>query len=442
MLFRAGETIGDYQILDVLGQGGMGAVYRVRNLLSHREEAMKVVLPGGDERQADERFLREIRVQASLRHPNIAELRTAFHVGDQVMMILELIEGWSVNAKLKEGPLPLDAAFRIIDDILSALAYAHKHGVIHRDIKPANIMVTSSGITKLTDFGIARSAVEDRITQTSMAVGSLPYMSPEQIRSDQVDERSDLYSLGVTLYEMLTGRLPVEGTSAYSVMHAHVTATPPSPAELVPGLARDISRVVMKALAKSPEARFPSAEAFQSAWRDALFGADFIPTATVVLAPKDRSRTSGRKNIEEAELARVETQLASSIGPIAKKLVAMAAAKHSEVASLCAELAERIPAPADRAAFLSAFGIGSGTRPVVAPPPSAANDASREPLPLTEDVLENARRALAEYLGPMARVIVKQTAKRVRSVEELRDALAGEIADERGQQDFLRRFQG
>jgi eukaryotic-like serine/threonine-protein kinase len=442
MLFRSGETIGDYQIVGVLGQGGMGTVYRVRNLLSLREEAMKVVLPGGDEGQADERFLREIRVQASLRHPNIAELRTAFHSGDQVLMILELIEGWSVNAKLKEGPIPLDVAFRIIDDILSALAYAHKHGVIHRDIKPANIMVTSSGITKLTDFGIARSAVEERITQTRMAVGSLPYMSPEQIRSEQVDERSDLYSLGVTLYEMLTGRLPVEGTSAYSVMHAHVTATPPSPAELVPGLARDISRVVMKALAKSPEARFHSAEAFQSAWRDALFGADLTPTATVVRAPKHRSGTSGRKNIDEAELARVETQLASSIGPIAKKLVARAAAKHSEMAPLCAELAEQIPAPADRAAFLRAFGIGSGTRPVVASSPSAPKDVSAEPVPLTESALENARAALAEYLGPMARVIVKQTAKRVRSVEELRDALAGEIPDERSQQEFLRRFRG
>jgi serine/threonine-protein kinase len=387
MLFSAGDTVGDYQILGVLGQGGMGAVYRVRNLLSYREEAMKVVLPGaGEEAQAAERFLREIRVQASLRHPHIAELRTAVRSGDQVLMILELIEGWSVSSKLKEGPLPLDVSFRIIDDILSALAYAHKQGVIHRDIKPANIMVTNNGITKLTDFGIARSAVEERITQTSMAVGSLPYMSPEQIRSDKVDERSDLYALGVTLYEMLTGRLPVQGANAYAVMHAHMTATPPTPAELVPGLARSISRAVMKALAKSADERYASAEAFQGALRDALFGADLPKTATV-LRP-----TAERKKIEEAELARVEAQLASAIGPIAKSLVAKALRQHSSVTGLCTELAELIPDPAERAVFLRAFGMGSGTKPAVtSAAPSAAKSGARSTAPLSEEVLEKAR---------------------------------------------------
>ena len=444
MLLRAGDTVGDYQILGVLGQGGMGAVYRVRNLLSHREEAMKVILPGlGDESQAAERFLREIRVQASLRHPNIAELRTAVHSGDQVLMILELIEGWSVSGKLKEGPLPLDIVFRITDDILSALAYAHKRGVIHRDIKPANIMVTSSGLTKLTDFGIARSAVEDRITQTSMAVGSLLYMSPEQIRSNTVDERSDLYSLGVTLYEMLTGRLPVEGVNAYSVMQAHLTATPRPLAELVPGLSSEISRVVMKSLAKSPEERFASAEAFQSAWRDALFGADLPPTATVARAPVNAPGTGERKNIGEADLVRVEQHLASAIGPIARNLVAKAARQHSTVATLCAELAEQIPDPAGRAAFLRAFGTGSGTNPTVgSSSPTGAKRTIPVAAPVSEDVLENARRALAEYLGPMAKLMVKQAATRAATIDELRDALAGQIPDERGRKEFLERFRG
>jgi serine/threonine protein kinase len=222
MSFNVGDIVGDYQILGVLGRGGMGTVYRVRNLLSHREEAMKIALPDvQSDSQAAERFLREIRVQASLRHPNIAELRTAVRVGDHALMILELIEGESVSAKLKLGPMPFEIAFRVIDDILDALAYAHQHGVVHRDIKPANIMVTSRGQTKLTDFGIARAASEDRITQTNVAVGSLHYMAPEQLRSNAMDERSDLYSLGVTFYEMLSGRLPVEGRTAYELMEAH-----------------------------------------------------------------------------------------------------------------------------------------------------------------------------------------------------------------------------
>ncbi len=429
-MLGAGDTIGDYQILAVLGQGGMGAVYRVRNLLSQREEAMKVVLPGADnESQAAERFLREIRVQASLRHPHIAELRTAVRSGEQVLMILELIDGWSVNARLRQGPLPFETAFGITDDVLGALAYAHKHGVIHRDIKPANIMVTANGITKLTDFGIARSATEDRITQANMAVGSLHYMSPEQIRSNTVDERSDLYSLGVTVYEMLTGRLPVEGTRAYSVMHAHLTTTPPSPAELVPGLSREISNVVMKALAKTPEERFASAEAFQSALRDALFGADLPATATVALQ-------SGAPLIRDSELAQVEARLATAIGPIARNLVAKAARRHSTVSALCTQLAEQIPDPAERATFLSSFGLGSGLKPAVTPPSS-----SRQMARLTAEELERARTALAGYMGPMAAVMVKQTARRVRSFEELREALAAEIADERSREEFLKRLQ-
>jgi len=197
MSFHPGDIVGDYQILSVLGHGGMGAVYRVRNVLSHREEAMKVVLEERESNsQAAERFLREIRVQAGLRHPNIAELRTAVRVDHRVLMILELVDGWSVGNKLQDGPMRVDEAFRVIDDVLSALDYAHKRGVVHRDIKPANIMVTAQGQTKLMDFGIARSANEERITETSAAVGSLLYMSPEQIQASVADERSDLYSLG------------------------------------------------------------------------------------------------------------------------------------------------------------------------------------------------------------------------------------------------------
>ncbi len=284
MAFNVGDTVGDYRVLGILGRGGMGAVYRVQNILSHREEAMKIVLPHIDsDSETAERFLREIRVQASLRHPNIAEFRTAVRAGGQILMILELIEGDSLRAKLEQGPIPFDLTFRIIDEMLNALGYAHKHGVVHRDIKPGNIMVTSRGFSKLTDFGIAHAAGEAPITQTNMAIGSLDYMSPEQIQSGLSDERCDLYSLGVTFYEMLTGRLPVTGRTLYEVMQAHVTLTPARPDELVPSLSWEISGVVMKALAKSPTDRFQSAEAFQSALRDALFSS--APRTASSVAP-------------------------------------------------------------------------------------------------------------------------------------------------------------
>jgi serine/threonine-protein kinase len=219
-------------------------------------------------------------------------------------------------------------------------------------------------------------------------------------------------------------------------MHCHLTQTPPSPATLVPGLSPGIANVVMKALAKAPEDRFASAEAFQNALRDALFGADLPRTATVALPS-----TGQRSAIDPSEFARVETLLAAAIGPIAKRLAAKLATRHSSVTALCADLAEHIPDPAERATFLRAFGMGSGLKPAVTTAPSAAGRKStQETTPLSEKVLENARKALAIYLGPMAGVMVKHTAKRVRSFEELRDALAAEIPDERSQKEFLDRF--
>src|SRR5690242_19809952 len=209
-----GERVGDYEIVEVLGAGGMGQVYKVRNVLSNRIEAMKVLLPnaGGDP-EGTARFLREIQVQATLDHPNIACLHTAQMNGDQIVMILEFVEGSTIEKLLEHGTLGVRESVAYTTQVLSALAYAHERGVVHRDIKPANIMRTPQGAIKLLDFGIARMKQDRRLTQTGSTVGSLYYMSPEQIRGAQPDPRSDLYSLGITLYEMVTGRRPFEGTS-------------------------------------------------------------------------------------------------------------------------------------------------------------------------------------------------------------------------------------
>ena len=230
MNFEIGQIIGDYRILDVLGRGGMGAVYKVRNMLTDREEAMKVVLPGAEASgELADRFLREIRIQASLQHPHIAAIRTAFRSGENVLLIMELIEGAGLDLKLRHGPLPLGETFRITDDILSALGHAHSRGIVHRDIKPSNIIVTPRGAPKLMDFGIATVAGDTRITRSGVAIGSLAYMSPEQAMSQPLDERSDIYSLGITVYEALTGRRPFGGSGEYAMMNAHLHETPASP---------------------------------------------------------------------------------------------------------------------------------------------------------------------------------------------------------------------
>src|SRR4051812_25436144 len=176
MNFEVGSTVGDYQIAAILGAGGMGKVYKVRNLISDRVEAMKVLLPDlVTEPELADRFLREIKVQASLEHPNIAALHTAVRVENQLLMLMEYVEGTTLEQKLKDGPLPVGAAVDYIRQVLSALEYAHQHGVIHHDLKPANMMLTPSGVVKLMDFGIAKASTDRRLTMTGTTVGSLYY---------------------------------------------------------------------------------------------------------------------------------------------------------------------------------------------------------------------------------------------------------------------------
>ncbi len=261
-----GERVGDYEIVEVLGAGGMGQVYKVRNLLSERIEAMKVLLPNleSDPGLAD-RFLREIKVQAALDAPNIAKLHTAMRVGNQLLMFVEFVDGVSLATRLESGPIPPGEAAAIGVQVLDALSYAHEHGVIHRDIKPANIMITRGGVVKLLDFGIARMQADNRLTKTGSAVGSLYYMSPEQIRGAEPGPGSDIYSFGITLYQMVTGRRPFGGDSDYQIMSAHLQGAPVAPIEVVPGVPETLSEIILTAIEKDTSARFQSAAAFRTA---------------------------------------------------------------------------------------------------------------------------------------------------------------------------------
>jgi len=260
------KRIGDYQILDELGSGGMGRVWRVRNVISDRIEAMKVLLPDLAGRQElAARFLREIKLMASLNHPNIAQLRTAFTAENQLYMVMEYVEGTNMAEKLEHGALPVPDALNYIRQVLDAVSYAHKQNVIHRDIKPANMMLTPQGVIKLMDFGIARAGEDRSLTMTGTTMGSLSYMSPEQVKGEPTDARSDLYSVGVSLYEMVTGQRPFVATSDYSIMAAHVKEAPKPPVELHPGLPAELNEIILMAIAKDPAQRFQTADAFRNA---------------------------------------------------------------------------------------------------------------------------------------------------------------------------------
>ena len=264
--FEPGTRVGDYEILNAIGAGGMGEVYRVRNVISDRIEAMKVLLPTLSQHpELAERFTREIKVQATMQHPNIAGLHTAFHFNSQLVMIIEYLDGVSLDEKLRQGPIPLADCLAYVIQVLRALSYAHARGVTHRDIKPSNIMVMPDGAVKLMDFGIANVANDPKLTGTGVTVGSPYYMSPEQIRGELPDPRSDIYSLGIMLYEMVTGRRPINGDSQFSIMSAHLNDVPTPPIALDHTLPAGLNEIILMSIAKQAERRFQTADAFLNA---------------------------------------------------------------------------------------------------------------------------------------------------------------------------------
>ena len=267
MNLEIGSLVGDYQVVGILGAGGMGKVYKVRNVISDRIEAMKVLLPDlVNEPDLADRFLREIKVQASLEHPNIAALHTAVREENQLLMLMEFVEGVTLDQRLKDGPLPVAEAVDYMRQVLAALEYAHARGVVHRDIKPANMMLTPVGVVKLMDFGIAKASADHKLTMTGTTIGSLYYMSPEQIQGvTALDARSDLYSVGVSLYELVTGKRPFDGDSQFAIMSAHLEKTPVPPITIDPRLPQLLNDVILMSVAKDPNARFQTAVAVRNA---------------------------------------------------------------------------------------------------------------------------------------------------------------------------------
>jgi serine/threonine protein kinase len=369
MTFGPGDRIGDYEVLAPLGAGGMGSVYKVRHAISQRVEALKVILPNGSHTpETAERFLREIRLQASLEHPHIASLHNAFRINDELVMVMEFVEGVSLRDKIRSPGITLGQALEYASQVLAALEYAHGHGVIHRDIKPSNVMIASHGVVKLLDFGLATSSItggaggnatdddatELTLTQPGTLLGSPYYISPEQARGERADARSDIYSTGAMLYEMVAGRPPFEGAGgagAYAIIAAHLHQTPRSPCELNPQAPQELGRIVLKALAKSPADRFSNAQDFLAALKSIHVDAVRFNESATVAAPGTVAVEAPAHS--DADLERASKDLATYIGPIAHILVRRAAPESRTLGELYQTLAQEISSLTKREQFLA-----------------------------------------------------------------------------------------
>ncbi|HEX3327764.1 MAG TPA: protein kinase, partial [Actinomycetota bacterium] len=284
---NATELQGRYRIQEDIGGGGMGRVFAATDTRLGRRVAVKLLKTElRDDVQFEERFRREARAAASLSHRNIATIFDYGEDGRVRFMVMELVQGEDLGTLLREEPrLDGDRAAMIAAQIADALAYAHEAGVVHRDIKPSNVMIQEGDRVKVTDFGIARAAGDTSLTAAGSILGTVSYMSPEQARGEPTGPASDIYSLGVVLYEMLVGAVPFTSDSPVSVALRHVSDDIPAPSSLNPEVSPHLDMIVQRAVAKSPEARFATAGQMATALRQSSDRAEVTAGATLPMAP-------------------------------------------------------------------------------------------------------------------------------------------------------------
>jgi eukaryotic-like serine/threonine-protein kinase len=284
---ETGTQLGEYRILSCLGGGACGEVFEAEHVITRRVDAIKLMSRReGAAPDEEVRFLREIQVQASLQHPNLATVHHAFWTAHGLALVMERVYGEPLNTILEHERLSLERGVSYALGMLSGLAYAHQHGVVHRDIKPANLIITTDDTVKLTDFGLAQFVDSPHITHSGEFAGSPCYMSPEQaIGTEAVDGRSDIYSAGVVLYEIVTGRLPFVGNNGYALMVAHQAKAPMPPNEIEPSINRRLNDAILRAMAKDPADRFQTVEEFHEALAEAMAPVRADRSATAVRAP-------------------------------------------------------------------------------------------------------------------------------------------------------------
>jgi serine/threonine protein kinase len=308
-----GNVVGSYKITEKIGEGGMGAVFKGIDLMLEREVAIKMLRPElASQPQVVERFRSEAVTLAKLNHPNIATLFSFLRQGEDFFMVMEFVRGETLDSLIRRtGAMSCDRAVALLNQALDGIDHAHRMGIIHRDIKPANMMLTENGTLKVMDFGIARVLGTSRMTKQGNIVGTIEYMSPEQVRGQETDARSDIYSLGILLYEMLTGRVPFSSDSEYDLMRMQIENAPEPPRVFCAQIPQPVEQAIMRSLAKRAEARFQGAGEFRAALSGALSGVAPTIIVTPAAAPPATRLGDLKPAAPASGVAAKETRLAN-----------------------------------------------------------------------------------------------------------------------------------
>jgi eukaryotic-like serine/threonine-protein kinase len=432
----------------------MGIVYQAHDPAIGRPVAIKLVradlLAGEDHELYLARFRQEAQAAGRCMHPNIVSIYDyALHEGNP-FLAMEFVDGIGLGeAMQRTGAFAPAAAVAIILQVLDALGAAHALGVVHRDVKPANVMMMASGQVKVTDFGISRLDTSD-MTLDGTVIGTPAYMSPEQCRGEPVDLRSDLFSTGTILYELLSGARPFPGRNATEVSYLLLNEEPRDIAEIVSGVPDDLIAALRRAMTKQRDERFASAQAMADALRMAMRDAPSA-AATIAMAPDDHTvvrrtpapATHTPAMFDDATLATIERRLAEHIGPIARQLVRNAARRTTSVETLCEAVASNIVEPRERKQFLDGIlrtplRTGTSTGQSGVQRQAATGGGTTAPSQISPEQIDRAERALTRQIGPIARVLVKRALPGVGSEAELWDRLAAHVNAGADRDAFLR----
>ena len=378
------RMVGHYEIKDLLGEGGIGQVHAAQDTMLDREVAIKSLRP---ELVNDKSFVNRFRVEANnlakLTHPNITTLYSLLPEGGNLYMIMELVRGRTLEAILKErgAPFTSQEALAVIGQAAEGLGYAHSMGVVHRDIKPANLMITDAGLLKIMDFGIARVQGAQRMTRAGTAFGTPEYMSPEQVKGQDVDGRSDLYSLAIVLYEMLTGQVPFAATTDYDLGQMHINTTPERPSRRFSTIEPGVEKALMRALSKKADERFDSMTAFKAALGATASMSDaasivqsatrFVGALPDALSPGIATVSSAVSTMSMAVSERVD----KSTIPFALKGVAVGAGAAIVVAAAIVLLWRPDPPPAPAAAPVQSASGAAQPRDAAGQPCGVSQDS-------------------------------------------------------------------